>query len=66
MRTESVFKTGAQRDTPELPVELRREGFLSPSDKIGAQQERVAGCVRWARLEPPTLCLRCSVVEEHW
>jgi hypothetical protein len=36
-RNEPVSKTGAQQDTPELPVEVRRDGFLRLSEQIGAQ-----------------------------
>ena len=36
-RNEPVPNTGAQRDTPELPVEVCREGFLRLSEQIGAQ-----------------------------
>ena len=36
-RKEPVFKSGAPRDTPELPVEVWRKGFLNLSEQIGAQ-----------------------------
>jgi hypothetical protein len=36
-RNEPVPNTGAQRDTPELPVEVCREAFLRLSEQIGAQ-----------------------------
>jgi hypothetical protein len=36
-RNEPVPNTGAQRDTPELPVEVCREGSLRLPEQIGAQ-----------------------------
>ena len=36
-RNEPVPSTGAQRDTPELPVEVCREGFLRLAEQVGAQ-----------------------------
>ena len=36
-RNEPVPNTGAQRDTPELPVEVCREGFLRLAEQVGAQ-----------------------------
>ena len=36
-RNEPVPNTGARRDTPELPVEVCREGFLRLAEQVGAQ-----------------------------